>query len=128
MQLKSERLALVELQIMNVRLRRNLQMLAIDDFLKRFLYERFDDLLPNRILESLFHELRRGLPGAKPRKPDAARVTPGRLLLGLAHRLDRHLNLEKPLDSVALFRRDLNIHVRKANPVLVIPSAARNLL
>src|SRR5262249_26848779 len=97
-------------------------------FLKRFLYERFDDLLPNRILESLFHELRRGLPGAKPPKPDAARGTPGRLLLGLAHRLDRHPNLAKPPDSAALFRLDLNIPFRKANPVLVIPSAARNLL
>ena len=38
-QLEREWLALVELEIMNVGLRRNLQMLAIDNLLKRFLHQ-----------------------------------------------------------------------------------------
>ncbi len=38
-QLEREWLALVELEIMNVGLRRDLQMLAIDNLLKRFLHQ-----------------------------------------------------------------------------------------
>jgi hypothetical protein len=52
-QLEREWLTLIELQIVNVRLGRDLQLLPIDDFLKCFLHERFDDLLANRVLEAL---------------------------------------------------------------------------
>src|SRR5947207_910551 len=108
MQLERERLALVELEIMNVRLRRNLQVLTVDDLLKRLLNERLDHLLAYRVLETLLHELRWRLSWAEAGKPDAGRITARRLLLRLTNGFDRHLNLEKPLDPIALFRRDPN--------------------
>ena len=111
MQLEREWLAFVELQIVNVRLRRDLQLLAIDDFLKCFLHERFDDLLANRILEALLDQLRRRLAGAKAGEPHARRITSRRFFLCLTNCLDRHLYLEEPLDAFALLRRDLNVHV-----------------
>ena len=71
MQLEGEWLAFIELEIVDVGLRRDLQMLAIDDFLKRFLNQRFDDLLADRVLEALLHELRRRLAGTETRELSA---------------------------------------------------------
>ena len=64
---KRERLALLELQIVDVRLRRDVELLALHDFLERFLHERLDDLLPDRVLEALLDHRRRRLARAEAR-------------------------------------------------------------
>src|SRR5690348_17060190 len=102
MQLERERLTLVELQIVNVRLRSDLQLLTIDNFLKCFLHQRFDYLLPDRVLEALLDELRRCFARAEAREPNARRITARGLLLGLTNGFDRHLHFEEPLDTIAL--------------------------
>ena len=110
MELEAERLALFELEVVHVRLRRDLELLAVHHFLERFLHQRLDDLLPNRVLEALLDHGRRRLARAEPGQAHARRVPPRGLVLGVAHGLDGHANLDQALEAVSLLRRDLDVH------------------
>src|SRR5688572_27522728 len=64
-QLEHQRLALVEAHIMEVRRRRDLELLATHDFLIRLLEQRLQRLLANRILEAFANERGRRLAGTE---------------------------------------------------------------
>ena len=73
-QLEGERLALLELHVVHVRLRGDLQLLALHHFLERLLHQRLEDLLADGVLEPLAHHRRRRLAGPEARAaaPSAA--------------------------------------------------------
>ena len=110
MQLEAERLALLELEVVHVRLRRDLELLAVHHFLERLLNERLEHLLPDRVLEALLDHRRRRLARTESRQPNARRVAARRLVLGVAHGLDRHADLDQALEAVGLLRRDFDVH------------------
>src|SRR5437867_12406417 len=112
-ELEGQWLAVVELQLVDMRLRRDLEVLAVHNFLEGLLNQRLDHLLADGILEPLLDQLRRRFAGPKAGKSHSRRVASCRLLLCLAHRLDRHLHFEQALGSVAFLRGDLDIHARK---------------
>jgi hypothetical protein len=109
-QIECQRLALVELEIVDVRLRRNLEILALEDRLVRFLHEVLDGLLPDGIGEALEHHLRGSLSGAEPGKADLGCITTGRTLGGCAHLVGVDRNLEQALRAVGLFGGNLDVH------------------
>ena len=112
--LEAERLALLELEIVDVRLRRDLELLAVHDFLERLLDERLDHLLSNRVLEALLHHRRRRLARTESRQANARRIAARRLVLGVAHGLDGYTDLDQSLEAVGLLRRDLDVHDRES--------------
>jgi hypothetical protein len=114
---EGERLALVELEIVDVRLRDRLQLLALEHFLVRVLHEVLEDFLTDGLREFLAHHRGRSLTGTEPGEPNGGRVPASRLLLGVADRLDGDRDLEESLGAFGLLGGDLDIHTRrKDNP------------
>lgn len=109
-ELEAQRLALFELEVMDVGLGRDLELLAVHHFLERFLNERFDDLLTNRVLEALLDHRRRRLARAKPRKTHARRISFRGLVLGVAHGFDGDADLNQSIEAVGFLRRDFDVH------------------
>ena len=70
MQLEAHRLPVLELQMMNVGLSRDLELFAVDDFLECLLNELLDDLLTRwkqrRPLDSRIGEFKADIPGLAP--------------------------------------------------------------
>ena len=56
-----------KVEAVDMRLRRDLQLVAVDDLLKRLLHELLDHLLTNRIAKALLHDRRRRLSGTESR-------------------------------------------------------------
>ena len=108
--LEAERLALLELEVVDVRLRRDFELLAVHHFLERFLNQRLDHLLPNRVLEALLHHRRRGLARAEARASgrwSRSAAPPG------PRRRARYRRAHGPrsaLEAVGFLRRDFDVH------------------
>src|SRR5689334_12897351 len=117
MELETERFSVLELEVMNMRLRRDLQLFAIHDLLEGLLDQRLDDLLPDGVLEALLDHRRRRLTRPKPRKTDARGVAPRRVVFGVANRFHRNRDLDQAFEAVGLFGGDLNVHRTKLSVV-----------
>ena len=95
-----------------MRLRRNLQLLAVHDLLEGFLDERLDDLLTNGVLEASLHHRRRRLARTKPRKANARGISSRCLVFGVADGLNGNTNLDEALETVGFLGRYFDVHDR----------------
>src|SRR6266566_6235880 len=120
MQLEGKRLALLELEIVDVGLCGNLDALLLHELLIGFTDERFQCFLPDRIAELLANHGRRRLAGPEPWQSYRRRVPSGGFIFRILHSLRGHRNLNVPLDSLGCARRELDFHVRN---ITVWPTA-----
>jgi hypothetical protein len=109
-QVESEWLAFVELEIVDVRLCRDLEVLALENRLVGLLHEVLDRLLADRVGETLEYHLRGRFPGAEAGQPHFGCITTRGALGGSAYlvRVDR--DLEQPLGALGLLGGDLDVH------------------
>jgi hypothetical protein len=110
MQFEGQGLPDVELHVVQMRLRGDLELFPLDHFLIRLLEQRFERLLPNRVLEALADQSGRRLSGAEAGQPDGCGIPLGRLFLGLLYRFRGHRDFEQTLDAFALLGLDLDLH------------------
>src|SRR6185295_15598178 len=115
--LEAQRLAFLELEMMNVRLRRDLVLLAVDHFLKCFLHELFDDFLSNRFPEFLLDDRRRSLAGTEARQADRGGVFLRGAVFGVSDGLDGHFHVDEPFETFAALGGNLDIHSLEPNYV-----------
>ena len=110
MQLEGQRLSVLGFEIVDVRLRREVELLAIDDFLERRLDESFNGFLANGRGELLPHHACGRLAGAKAGETHLARVALGRTVLRLLDLGERHGHFEEALEPLGLDWSDVYLH------------------
>jgi hypothetical protein len=109
-QLEGERLPLVEVYVLDARLARRPDLLALEDGLVGFLEKGLDGFLANGLGEPLPHHGRRRLAGSEPGDAHLRCVAACRLIFRVPHLVGRHGDLEHALEPVGLLRCDLDIH------------------
>ena len=87
-------------------------LLLLHELLVRFLDERLERLLPDRVAEFLANHRRRRLPGPEAGQPHRRGVPPRGFVLGVLHGFDRNRDLDVALDSFGRARGKLDFHVR----------------
>jgi hypothetical protein len=109
-ELEGERLAFLELEVVHVWLRGDLQVLFLDYFLICIPDEGFERFLPDRVGEFFSHHRCGRLAWPEARQSHRRRVTACRLFFGVANRLQRHGHLDVAVDAGSFLLGDLDIH------------------
>ncbi len=122
MELEGERRALLELEIVDVRLRRYLDVVLFDDLLVGLAHDRFDRLVADRFSELLAHNGRRGLAGPEAGQPCLGGIAFGGALFSRGHFRGWNCHFNGALDAggglgVELYLHRWNITVAGAYPV-----------
>src|SRR6266480_4708272 len=110
MELEGKWLAFLELEIVDVRLCRDLDALFLHELLISLSNERLEGFLSDSIPELLSHHRRWCLPGPESGKPHSRRVAPRRFILGVLDRLRGHGNLYVSFDPLRCAGRELDFH------------------
>ena len=109
-QFELERLARLGLEVVHMRLRRELQIFTVDGFLEGFVDDQLDGFLPNGFREFLAHHRRRRLAGAETGEGDLRGVFFGGLVFVRCDGFRRHRNLQSTRDTGLLSRSNRDIH------------------
>ena len=111
-QLKGERLSLFELQIVDVRLCRDLDALLLHELLVGLANDRLQRFLPDRFAELLPDYGRGRFPGSETGQPDCGGIPLRGLVFRILHHFWGHGDLNVALDPLRSARRKLDLHVR----------------
>jgi len=110
--LECKRLTLLELQVVDMGLRRDFDALLLDKLLVRFANQRLERFLPDRVAKLLPDYGRWRLSWPEARKPDSRGVPSGGFVLRVLYRFGWNRDLDVTLDSFRRARGELYLHAR----------------
>lgn len=127
MQLESERLTVLECEIVYVWLRSDFQVLLFDYFLVCVTNQRFESFLSDLVSEFLTHHSRGRFAGAKSGESYGRCISAGRLVFSFADRFNWNRYLNMAVDSGAVFFCYFNRHAEEYNGMLYVAYRRRTI-